>query len=240
MTTTDLTMATPDYSYKYAGGFTSMEKGLFSVEVGPPDVGYKRPPYELFQVSACGYAIDLEGLPQEHLIPSRASTEIVLMVYKAYHDDDRVFIVADFGEPIDTFPVQYQQVVEDIREHGRELLAGDLVSLLSDLISEDIQPHAQGVVLISIRDLARMLIEERDFRDPRVSPDNAGTLYAEWEIYNDGVVVMGFPGYGEVVLTAQADEGPNHESLDISERGPRKDILAKYRSLLSCISHSEA
>ena len=97
-------------------------------------------------------------------------------------------------------------------------------------VEED--PDAPQVKLISLWDMARILTEHEDFSDPVVGPDGRGIIHGQWRIDGNGFLVASFLGYEEIILTAQADDGPNGEALDISERGPAPEILREYERLV--------
>ncbi len=169
------------------------------------------------------------ALTQDYFIPLRPGTNDIEVELRQYHDEERIFIIVDFGESLDEFPDEYNEVVQSIRNNGRPILADDLLKLINDMREE---PINFNVTLISLRDMAQLLIEERDFKDPSIGPDGNGVMYAQWEIMNGGDLVLGFPGYGEIVLVAQNDEAPNAGGLDISVRGSRQRIIDEYGYLV--------
>lgn len=148
-----------------------------------------------------------------------------------YGDDSETLIVFDFGEPLDEFPKEDREAVEHLRRSGRSVLADRVEEMLRDA-EED--PDAPAVNLVSLRDMARILTEHGDFTNPVVSLDRRGLVHGQWRIDGNGFLVVSFLGHDEVVLIAQADECPSSEALDISDRGPARDILGRHGHLVPC------
>ena len=156
------------------------------------------------------------------------STDCSPRIYQ-YGDDRNVLIVVDFEEPEDEFPKDHIEVVLFLRANGRPILADQLVAMLQE--AEE-NPEEVVFKFMSLRDMARLLVEQKDFADPSIGPDGWGVVHAQWQIAGDGLLVMSFLGYGEVLLTARANESPNQERLRISNRARAQDILREYGHLV--------
>ena len=50
--------------------------------------------------------------------------------------------------------------------------------------------------------MARLLVEPACFADPAIGSDGWGVMHAQWRITGNGLLVMSFLGYGEILLTA--------------------------------------
>ena len=156
------------------------------------------------------------------------ATTYAIRIYQ-YGEDPDALVMVDFGEPEAEFPKDHVETVRFLRANGRLILANKLVTMLQD-VEED--PDGIAVNIVSLRDMARLIVERKDFADPSISPDRLGVVHAQWRIVRDGLLVMSFLGYGEVLLIAQADESPDQEELDVSERGQTQDILRKHGHLV--------
>ena len=149
--------------------------------------------------------------------------------FTRYGEDSAALIVVDFGEPTDDFPLDAQDAVRFLRANGRSVVAEKLVSMLEN-VKED--PDASSPDIVSLRDLARFLVENQDFSDPFIGPDRRDIVHAQWRFIGNGVLVISFLGYGEILLVAQADETPVSEALDVSKRGPKREILKEFGYLV--------
>ena len=109
------------------------------------------------------------------------------------------------------------------------ILSDKLVTMLRD-VQED--PDSPPVNIVSLRQMASLLINQPDFADPFIGPDNRGFVYAQWRIVGNGVLVIRFPDDERILLIAQADETSEREELDISVEGPKSNILEEYRYLV--------
>jgi hypothetical protein len=184
-----------------------------------------------------GYRLDLvrndtetTGAPIRYYVyPKTTETTYREVKFIQYGEDSDAFIIADFGEPVTEFPADHQRIVQFLRDHGRFVLADKLYAMLK---SVDDDPDGPTVNVASLRDMARVLAEYGSFADPSISPDRYGTIHGQWRIVGDGLLVISFLGYGEILLTAQADETTKSEELDISQRGCAPDILGEYGRLV--------
>ena len=144
-----------------------------------------------------------------------------------YGLDASNMVLADFGEPIVDFPANHRETVDYLRANGRPILADKLVTMLQN-IDED--PDEPQVNIVSLRDMARCLVEHGDFADPSIGPDRYSMVYAQWRIMGDGVLVVSFLGNAEILLVAQADR--DGSSVDVSEQGGLQDIFKEYDCLV--------
>ena len=170
-----------------------------------------------------------EVVAHDFIVPVHSGTIQIELEVREYHDMGRTFFIVDFMEPEDEFPNECQSVIRELRDNGRPVLANTLFDIVRDMQDELLD---YKVAIVSLRDMARFLIEDRTVVDPIVGPDGKGIMYAQWEITDGGDLILGFPGYGEIILVAQRDEDPNVEELDISDRGPQQRILEKYGYLV--------
>lgn len=122
-----------------------------------------------------------------------------------------------------------QEAVEHLRHAGRPILASRVIEMLRDTEEDSDAPQVR---LVSLKDMARILAEHKDFADPAVGLDERGVIHGQWQIMGDGLLVVSFLGYGEIILTAQADDGPHGEALDISEQGMAPRVLGGYEYLV--------
>ena len=170
------------------------------------------------------------GAPIRHYVcPATTGTTYREVKFIQYGEDWDALVIVDFGEPDAEFPEDRQGTVQFLRENGRPVLADKLFAMLRN-VDED--PDGPTVNLVSLRDMARVLAEYGSFADPSISPDRYGTIHAQWRIVGNGLLVISFLGYAEILLTAQADETTESEELDISRRGWAPDILEEYARLV--------
>ena len=162
--------------------------------------------------------------------PGTADFEVKLIQYGG---GSNALIIVDFGETTSEFPKEYREVVKLLRDNGRPILARKLITMLRN-VSED--PDEPTISIISLRDMARLLVEREEFADPFIGPDRRGIIHAQWRITGNGILVMSFLGYGEILLVAQADENSDGEVLDISARGLEQNILEEFGHLVPCRS----
>ena len=112
-------------------------------------------------------------------------------------------LVVDFGEPLSEFPDEYQTTVNDLRENGRPVLADQLIEMLEDQEQDEAE-----INLVSLGEMARLLVEHRDFDDPSIGADRRGLVHAQWTIAGNGVLIWGFLEDKRILMVAQADESP--------------------------------
>ena len=164
-----------------------------------------------------------------YIYPTTTETIDREVKFTQHGEDSDALIVVDFGGPITEFPEAHQEVVQSLRDNGRPVLADKLFAMLQN-VDED--PDGPTINVASMRDMASLLAEYNGFADPSISPDGFGVIHAQWRIVGDGLLVISFLGYGECLLTAQADENDEREELNISQRGWAPDILGAYGYLV--------
>ena len=152
--------------------------------------------------------------------------EIMLIQYGG---DSNAIVIVDFGEGMSEFPKEHREIVKLLRENGRPILSRKLIAMMR-IVNED--PDESSINIVSLRDMARLLVKHGDYEDPFIGPDRRGNIHAQWRIFGNGVLVVSFLGYGEILLVAQSDESPGEEALDISIRGPEQGILEEYGRLV--------
>ena len=140
-------------------------------------------------------------------------------------------IDVDFGKPSSEFSEEQQEVIDRLRSNGRPVLSEKLVTMLRDVQEDHDGPH---VNIVSLRQMALLFIERQNFSDPFIGPDSHGIVYAQWRIVGNGVLIIRFLGYEEVLLVAQADKTPDCEELDIIIQRPKSEVLEEYGHLVPC------
>ena len=104
-----------------------------------------------------------------------------------------IVLVDDLSErnPTDTeFDSEYQRVIDELRDGGRELAANELIAILRNS-QED--PEEPEVKLFSLQSMARFLVSNGEFNDPIIGPDPIGIMQIEWHINGNGLLVLAFP-----------------------------------------------
>ena len=146
-----------------------------------------------------------------------------------YGEDSDALIVVGFGESETEIPKDHWEAVRFLRNNGRSILADKLIAMLQAV---DDDPDGGTISIVSLRDMARLMVENGGFADPSISPDDLGIVHAQWRIFGDGLLVISFIGHGEILVVAQADGDPHREDLDISKRGQMQGILREYGHLV--------
>lgn len=149
--------------------------------------------------------------------------------FRQFGKGSDVVVMVDFGEPKTEFPKAYQEVVEMLRQGGREVLASKVVGMLRNVLEE---PEQSNVRVVCLRDMAGVMVEKKSFADPSIGCDRFGVVHAQWRFDGDGVVVLSFLGYGEVLLVAQAGAVGNEQALDVCERGQVECVLKENGKLV--------
>ena len=158
--------------------------------------------------------------------PGTADCEVTLI---QYGDDSDALIVVDFGEPASEFTKGQHEVVNYLRSNGRPILARKLIDILRNAAEDPDEPEVR---IVSLQQMAQLLVLNDDIADPSIGPDRLGIIHAQWQILGDGVLVISFLGQGEILLVAQADENPGNEFLDVSTVGSEQEILEGYGHLV--------
>ena len=180
------------------------------------------------------FGVANSSLPLQMVVPrcvfgSYPGTGDYKITLTQYGEDSDALIIMDFGEAARDFPVDHQDVIRFLRGNGRPIVAEKLIAMLEDA-RED--PDECPIGIVSLRDMAWFLVGERAFSDPFIGPDRRGIVHAQWRFNGNGVLVISFLGYGEILLVAQADESPVTGMLDISKRGPEREIMEEFGHLV--------
>ena len=137
-------------------------------------------------------------------------------------------LVVDFGEPLSEFPDEYQETIEYLRNNGRPVLADQLIEMLDDQ-----EPDESKINLISLHEMGRVLVGQKDFDDPLIGADRRGFVHAQWTIAGNGILIWGFLEDRRILMVAQADASSiAPEGLDINERLPSEEVLKTYGHLV--------
>ena len=179
---------------------------------------YSGTAYNTLQVQSSDYVI--------RACPGTAPYEVNIV---QYGESSSSWVIIDFQEPTSEFPEEHQGVIDYLRDYGRPLLADKLVEMLRNVEEDSDEPMPK---IVSLRDMARYLVEHRNFAEPFIGPDSSGLVHAQWRIMDDGVLVVIFFGYGEILLVAQADRARDGKELDISIRGDGHTILEEHGYLV--------
>ena len=163
------------------------------------------------------------------VIGSHSGTADYEVTLFQYGEDSNALIIVDFAETEGEFSREHEEVIRLLRANGRPVLASKLITMLRN-VREDPEQHA--VSIVSLQDMARLLVAQEDFADPFIGPDRRGIIHAQWRIIGNGILVVSFLGYGEILLVAQAGERPDDEVLDISTRGSERVILGEFGHLV--------
>ncbi len=163
------------------------------------------------------------------IVPTPAGTADHRLEFIQYGEDSDALIVVGFGESETDLPKDHWEAVLFLRKNGRPILADKLIAMLQ-VVEED--PDVGTVSIVSLRDMARIMVDNGDFADPSISPDDLGIVHAQWRIFGNGLLVISFIGHEEILVVAQADGEPQEEDLDISKRGQMQEILREYGHLV--------
>ena len=146
-----------------------------------------------------------------------------------YGTESSATILIDLEETEPEFEPEYQQVIDDLRSSGREILAEDLVEMLR-ICQED--PEEPEIKLFSLQSMARFLIDQGEFEDPIAGPGPDGIMQAEWHIVGDGLLVMAFLEENQIHCVVQTDADPRGKMLYKSVQLPEKEALEEFRYLV--------
>ncbi len=150
-----------------------------------------------------------------------------------YPGESSTVILVDVGEAEDAseaeFDAEYQKVINDLRNGGRELLAQDVFQMLSD--SQE-NPENVNITLLSLQSMARFLIRQKDFDDPIVGKDPYGIVQIEWHIIGNGLLVLAFLDDYLIHCVAQADTTSESEMLNESVRITERQFLEEFGHLV--------
>ena len=124
---------------------------------------------------------------------------------------------------------EYLEVVGQLREVGREIVASQLKEILEASLEDPEEPEVR---LFSLRSMAHFLTLDSNFKDPILGPDSHGIMQLEWYIDGNGLLVMAFLEDNEVHFIVQADETPDRGSLDYNIQKPMDFIVEEYSHLV--------
>ena len=149
----------------------------------------------------------------------------------ATNTGDSETLLADIGEVVHESEVdpQYQQVVDDLRSGGRELLASEVIEMLR-ASRED--PDDTDIQLFSLQAMARLLLRHQNFADPVTGPDPYGIMQIEWHITGNGLLVMAFIEGGQVHCVVQADASPQRDRLNVSVQLSEEQAVREFGHLV--------
>ena len=136
--------------------------------------------------------------------------------------------VLDLREPETEFPEDYLGAIRYLRSNGRPALADELVELLRE-VEED--PTEATASIVSLRDMARFMVEHQEFADPSIGPDRLGVVHTQWNLTSGGLLAISFLGQEVVFLIAKVREGLG-QGRNIDERGRISNILKKHGHLV--------
>ena len=147
--------------------------------------------------------------------------------------DSSTSILVDLEEtehPVDAkFEAEYEQVINELRRGGREILAEELVEMLR-ICQED--PEETEIKLFSLQGMARFLIKQEKFEDPIVGAGPNGIMQAEWHIVGDGLLVMAFLEDNQIHCVVQTDADSQGEMLYGSVQLCEKEALEEFGYLV--------
>ncbi len=140
---------------------------------------------------------------------------------KVWSPDDNEF---DFE-----FDFEYQRVIDDLRNGGRELVAEELIAILRNSLEDPEEPE---VKLFSLRSMARFLVSNRHVANPMIGPDPGGIMQIEWHIDGNGLLVMAFLEDDEIHFIAQADETSSCQAVNESVLVSVNQVVEDYGHLV--------
>ena len=120
---------------------------------------------------------------------------------------------------------EFPRVIDSLRNGGRDALAEELIEMLRN-IQEN--PAEAGIKLLSLRNMARLLIEQSEFEDPIVGPRSDGIMQAEWRIDGDGLLVMAFLEDNRIHCVLQTLGNSLSPPIYKSRQLSKKDALEQF------------
>jgi hypothetical protein len=168
------------------------------------------------------------GLDEEHI-------EFLRVQLRFFQHDigSGTAILVDLGDSEETsgtqFDPKYQQVIDDLRNTNRELLAQELIEMLQNS-QED--PEEADIQLNSLQAMARFLVKHREFEDPVSGPDPRGTMQIEWHIAGNGLLVMAFVENDRIHCVVQADATPQRGEINRNERLKEREVIEAFGHLV--------
>ena len=202
----------------YSGGYSLGAKMLF------PQVGSS--------VVRSGVGPAPEHSPTTMLEKAMSHMHLGFFMYPIEPSATTIVLVDDLSEWKQTetgFDSEYQRVIDELRNGGREITADEVVAILRNS-QED--PEEPEIKLFSLQSMAHFLVTNEEFDDPIIGPDPSGLMQIEWHIHGNGLLVMAFIEGNEIHFIAQADETSDLPALDESVQLPTNQIVEGVR--LSC------
>ena len=133
------------------------------------------------------------------------------------------------GTPEAEFDAEYEQVIDELRNGNREVLAEELIEMLRNS-RED--PDEVEIKLLSLQAMARFLIRQREFDDPVAGPDPSGIVQIEWHILGNGLLVMAFLEDDRVHCVVQTDATSEREMLNENAQLTESEALERFGYLV--------
>jgi hypothetical protein len=146
-----------------------------------------------------------------------------------YETESSATTLVDLEEADSELGAEYQQVIDDLRNGSREILARELIEMLR-ICQEN--PEETEIKLFSLQSMARFLIEQKEFEDPIAGPGPNGIMQAEWHIVGDGLLVMAFSEDNQIHCVVQTDADSQGEMLYRSVQLSEKEALEEFGYLV--------
>ena len=176
------------------------------------------------------YFFEDDGFARRQNLGIRLHEGLYQIRFFQHDTESSTAILVDFweaeGASESEFDPEYQQVVDELRSGGREILAEDLIEMLRNIREEP------EIKLCSLQAMARFLIKQKKFEDPITGPDPIGIMQAEWHIIGDGLLVMAFLDDDQIHCVAQADATPENEALNSSVQLAENQALEEFGHLV--------
>ena len=170
-----------------------------------------------------------------HIVDSewnRGQVRHIQVRYFHYETSGPVILVDEYDvvdSPEEDLDPEYQQVVEELRSGGREVLAEELIEMLRNS-RED--PEEADIQFYSLQAMASFIVRHREFEDPVSGPDPRGIMQIEWHIAGNGLLVMAFVEDDRIHCVVQADTTPQRSELNRNERLTEKEALEAFGCLV--------
>ncbi len=136
-------------------------------------------------------------------------------------------------ESIDTpeaeFDAEYQEVIDELRNGNREVLAEELIEMLRNSLED---PDEVEIKLLSLQAMARFLIRQREFDDPVTGPDPSGIMQVEWHILGNGLLVMAFLEDDQLHCVVQTDATSERGVLNENALLTESEALERFGYLV--------
>ena len=146
-----------------------------------------------------------------------------------YETESSATILVDLEKVEYEFDPEYQQVIDDLRSGGREILANELIDMLRICQGD---PEEPDIKLFSLQSMARFLIAQRKFEDPIAGPGPDGIMQVEWHIVGNGLLVMAFLEESQIHCVVQTDADSQGKMLYKSVQLPEKEALEEFGYLV--------